>query len=350
MKARFVLLGIVVLCVIPAARLKAGQLLFESFEHYNLGILDATSSGDVNAGTNGGPNPWWSPGQSIPSFRVVNAESNMFSFVTPHSGTNMIRGRLLNGITDQPDFDVEFFNIAFRLNSNVYSGNILLDYWFYDPVGTNNAGVFQDYVSLAYFTDIPTNADYNGAPDGDAGIELQAVSLGAGDPTPGHANTNVYQSQVEGIGDGSYDGQGWFDTTTPRSIGWHHGRISVSPVQTNGIINVSFYIDDMSTATFTNFTRPGAGFNCIQLTANNGGATAYYDDLRFFYNTSISTNATLTIATSGTNTILTFPDLWQLQTSTNLGATNGWLTLPNATSPYTNSLGDAQRYFRLKSL
>ena len=345
MKARFDFLGIVVLCLLPGARLQAGQLLFESFESYNLGILDANDSGSANPGTNGGANPWWSP--NAPSLRVVGTEMAVSTVVTPHSGTNMVRGRLSSGFLDQPDLDVELFNIAFRLNnSNAYSGNILLDYWFYDPVGTNNASWFQDYVSLAYFSDVPANADY--ASDQGTGTEFQGLSLGAGDASVG-ADTNVYQAQVEGIPDGSYDHMGWFDTTTPRSLGWHHGRISVSPVQTNGIINVSFYIDDMSTATFAHFTEPGAGFNCIQLTAANGNVTAYYDDLRFFYNPNISTNATLNIATSGTNAIVTFPDLWQLQTSTNLGATNGWLTLPNATSPYTNSLGDAQRYFRLKS-
>ncbi|HWY78333.1 MAG TPA: hypothetical protein VN281_22140 [Verrucomicrobiae bacterium] len=347
MKARFVLLGIVVLCVIPAARLKAGQLLFESFENnYNRGVLDANwpqVNGGANPGTNGGPNPWWSP--NPPSLRVVGTEMAVTTVVTPHSGTNMVRG--IAPTNSVPDNDIDLYNIAYRLNNSiVFSGNILLDYWFYDPVGTNNAFWFQDYVSLAYFANVPTNADYPS--DQSTGLELQGLSLGAGDPQAG-ADTNVYQAQVAGNPAG-YDQNGWFNTTTPRSIGWHRGRISISPVQSNGIINVSFYIDDMNTATFTNVTEPGAGFNCIQLTADNGLASSYYDDLRFFYNPNVSTNATLNIATSGANAILTFPDLWQLQTSTNLGATNSWLTLPNATSPYTNSLGDAQRYFRLKSL
>jgi hypothetical protein len=74
--------------------------------------------------------------------------------------------------------------------------------------------------------------------------------------------------------------------------------------------------------------------------------TAYYDDLRFYYNPSVA--ATLNLAVSGTNAVVTFPDLWQLQTSTNLGTTN-WVTLTNVVSPYTNSVGGAQRYFRLKS-
>ncbi len=336
MKARFVVLGMVVLWLLPIAGLTAAPLLFESFETYGRTSLDANGGG-ANSGPSGGANPWWGP--NVPNLRVTGAELG----VTPHSGTNMVRG--LSGTElSQPELDQDFFNLAFRLNnSNVYSGNILLDYWFFDPIGPTNADRLQSYISLAYFSNVPTNADYNDPEN--PGFQQQGISLGAGDLSQG-ADTNFYQAQVEGVTDGSYDGAGWFDTVTPRSVGWHHGRIRVSPMANNGTVNVSFYIDDMSNPTLTNSTTSAPGFNCIQLIAENGVMTAYYDDLRFYYNPSVA--ATLNLAVSGTNAVVTFPDLWQLQTSTNLGTTN-WVTLTNVVSPYTNSVGGAQRYFRLKS-
>jgi hypothetical protein len=344
MKARFVVFALVVLSLLAVKRLAAAPLLFESFENYNRGALDANlapGSGGVNNGPNGGANPWWGP--EAPNLHVVGPEGG----VTPHSGTNMVRG--LAPVLPSGDFDEDFYNLAFRLNqSNIYSGNILLDWWFYDPIGATNADRFQDYVSLAYFDQILTNADYS-SPD-NPGNQLQALSLGAGDPAQG-ANTNFYQAEILGVVTNSYDGAGWFDTTTPRTNGWHHARITVSPMATNGMVNVAFYIDNMTNPTLTNSTVSAPGFNCIELTADNGDAadgtvSAYYDDFRFYSSPQIGN--TLSVALAATNAIVTFPDLWYLQTTTNLASTN-WLTLTNAVSPYTNSLTSAQQFYRLRA-
>src|SRR5271165_5601931 len=136
--------------------LAASTLLFDGFETYNRGVLDANYPSGTNAAPDGGSgNPWW--GYEPPDMLVVGMETNkvtgvVTNIVTPHGGTNMLRGKN-SGI---PDYDSEFFNLPYRLNrSNVYSGNVTLDWWFFDPVGaktnSNAAPQYRDYVSLAYW-------------------------------------------------------------------------------------------------------------------------------------------------------------------------------------------------------
>src|SRR4051794_31804241 len=135
MKARLTPVVLAALLLSSVAHLTAAPVLSESFEAYKktgLAALDANlpaGSGGVNSGPNGGPgNGWWGP--IAPNLRVVGAELG----VTPHSGTNMVRGV---AAFNAPEADSDYFNIAYRLNaSNVYSGNILLDWWFYDAVGS----------------------------------------------------------------------------------------------------------------------------------------------------------------------------------------------------------------------
>src|SRR5262249_2038556 len=129
-------------------QLQASQpLLFEGFESYVPGILDANTPADQggsNPAPNGGPgNPWWAPSVSLPSFWVANAETYTIpgaitNNATPHSGTNMVRGP--GGVVN---FSQEFYNIAYRLNgSNVFTTNAMFDWWFFDPIGTNAGGGF----------------------------------------------------------------------------------------------------------------------------------------------------------------------------------------------------------------
>src|SRR5690349_19418510 len=71
--------------VLPSEKIQAAGFV-DGFEVYAQGALDADLSGGPNEGTNGGANPWF--GGNPPNIRVVGAENG----VTPHGGTNMIRG------------------------------------------------------------------------------------------------------------------------------------------------------------------------------------------------------------------------------------------------------------------
>src|SRR5271165_2968178 len=72
----------------------------EGFESCYRDILDANSATSANRATNGGPgNPWW--GEYPPDLVVVGPETNIVpgiitNFVSPHGGTNMVRGGSLN--------------------------------------------------------------------------------------------------------------------------------------------------------------------------------------------------------------------------------------------------------------
>ena len=127
--------GGIILLALFTLLLSASQVrasgFFDSFEGYAQGSLDSTDSAGPNAGPNGGPNPWF--GSAPPNLRVVNAENG----VTPHSGTNMVRGCY----NCQYDSDVDWFNLSYRCaTGGVYSGNIALDWWFYDPLGAAGGG------------------------------------------------------------------------------------------------------------------------------------------------------------------------------------------------------------------
>jgi hypothetical protein len=346
------LLGGVFLALLFGRLTASAQLLTEGFESYQVGVLDANYQGGNNIGPNGGPgNPWWGP--FPPQLRVVTNETQIISgvitnVVVPHSGTNMVRGSAI-GI---PDFGQDFFNLAYRLNqSNIYYQNIKLDWWFFDPVGSKtpaNAN-YQDYVSLASFTAIPTNADY--APDQDPGFPLTRLSIGASDSQgAGFVSTN-YQVQILGTtATNAYDtGNGWFNLPVARSVGWHHARIVVGGLLSNGVAQTTFFLDNMATAVLTNDTGSTNGFNCIVLQAEyTGSYTGYYDDLSFDP-VPIGPPPTLVITNSGSNAILTWPDpTWTLQASTNLVSSN-FVDVPSATSPYTNSvIGTPLQYFRLR--
>jgi hypothetical protein len=328
----------------------ASALLFDGFESCHRGTLDANSPSDVNTAPDGGPgNPWW--GSEPPDLRVVAAESNIVSgvitnFVTPHTGTNMVRGKN----SGASDYDRNFFNLAYRLNhSKVFSGNVSLDWWFFDPVGAktnaNAAPQYQDYASLAYYASIPTYTDYftNDLGQADPGLVVTQLSLGAAtSQISGYKSTN-YQAQIfRTSSTNAYDlANGWFNLPVARTVGWHHAYISVGNPSTNGAAAVSFYIDDLVSPALTNSASLTNGLNCIVLQAENGNLTGYFDDLTF--------NApVLSIAVAGPNAIVSWPVTnWTLQFSTNLVSSN-FTDIPGATSPFTNSVTNQLRFFRLR--
>ena len=340
--------------------LQAGQpVLFDGFESYNVGTLDANlpaGQGGTNPGPNGGPgNAWWGPTLDIPALRVVNSETYTIpgavtNMVSPHGGTNMVRGPGDFGM----DFAEDFYNIAYRLNSGgAYSNNVVFDWWFFDPIGTNAGGGYsatdyQDFAALAFYDNMPTNADYALNADGfaDPGFPLGQLSIGAapaGSQGTGF-QTNEYQAQVLGATNGYDRAGGWFNlTNTVRAVGWHHARIVVYPILTNTI--ASFFIDDMTHAGLTNSVVATNGFNCLMLQAEYQGVlTGYFDDLTF----DIIPPPVLSVAKSGTNAVVSWPGLgWVLQTSTNL-STSSFVDVTNAASPYTNAVTAGPHFFRLR--
>jgi hypothetical protein len=334
----------------------ASPLLSEGFEAYNRGVLDANSHSDTNTAPNGGSgNPWWGPAPpGPPDLRVVAAETNIVTgiitnSVTPHGGTNMVRGKN-SGVSD---FDTDFFNIAYRLNhSKVFPGNVTLDWWFFDPVGAktnaNAAPQYQDYASLAYWTGVPLNSDYhtNNLGQADPGIATTQFSIGASPShVAGYKSTN-YQAQIfPTFSSNAYDPSGgWFNLPVARTVGWHHAVI-VIPTVTNGTAPVSFFIDGLINPALTNTALITNGLNCIVLQAENGNLTGYFDDVTCDF---VAPPAILSIALNKSNAIVTWSVTnWTLQSSPSLVSSN-FTDIAGATSPFTNSLANQARFFRLR--
>ena len=265
-----------------------GASFSDGFESYAQGYLDKNYPGGPNAAPNGSGNPWW--GANPANFSVVAAENG----VNPHSGVQMARNEV--GSLYQVGFfdnDSEYYNLADRLNGgSLYYGGVVLDWWFYDPCGTNtaaplDAAEYGDSAGLCNFgTGIPADADYSGS--GDApGNPIQSLMLGAS-YVWGAADITKYQAQVLGATDGlSSAYPTYFDTATTRSAGWHNARIVLGPAAaTSQVAVVKFYIDDMINPTLTHDNAGGVGINCIQLSSlqdygTNFPVGGYFDDLYF---------------------------------------------------------------------
>jgi hypothetical protein len=89
----------------------------------------------------------------------------------------------------------------------------------------------------------------------------------------------LYQARVVGASDG-FSG-GWFNTSTPRSLGWHHGMIIVGPMLADGTNDVMFFIDDLTNPTFDHNSALSFGYNVIELNADYAAVTGYFDDVNF---------------------------------------------------------------------
>lgn len=267
-----------------------GASFSEGFEGYAQGVLDKNYVAGPNAAPDGSGNPWW--GANPANFFVVGAENG----VTPHSGAQMARNELGSTYAVPFDFDSEYCNLAFRLNGgNLYYGNVVLDWWFYDPYGagtTNPLGQdYGDFAGLCNFgTGIPGNADYSTNSSGGAdapGSPVQCLVLGAA-YVWGAADTTKYQAQVFTATDGlDSTNAAYFDTAATRSVGWHNARIVAGPAApATDVAVVNFYIDDMVNPTLTHDNAGGVGLNCIQLSSLQDYGTAmsaggYFDDFYF---------------------------------------------------------------------
>lgn len=258
--------AIAALAVLVVALPAAGAVIFsDGFESYNAGALDKNLSGGPNASPNGSGNPWFGP--APPNARVVGVDSG----VSPHSGAQMVRGAPVTGA----DLDQNWVNIAYRFNGgSAFSGNLTFDWWYYDALGAGGSN-FKDCAAIGFYNTAPATTDYPGTGSLNSSTQIQRLELGG----TGQAgiNTSFYQARVVGASGGA--GGGWFDTSTPRSIGWHHGRIIVGPSLGDGTNGVSFFVDNMALATFTHNSVTSYGYNVLELNTKFGSQTGYFDDV-----------------------------------------------------------------------
>lgn len=265
----------VALAVIPVLLLagtSSAALLIDGFESYNIGALDKNLAGGPNAAPNGSGNPWFGP--NPPNAQVVGVDSG----VTPHSGSKMIRGAFVTG----SDLDQNWLNLAYRFNGgNAFTGDVTLEWWFYDPLGTAPNTTFRDYGALCFYNTAPSGTDYPGTGSLNSGAtQIQRLSLGS--PYSGTAGRDAtkYHARIVGATDG-YDNSSYFNTNTTRSVGWHHARIVVGPALGDGSNNVSFFIDDMVNPTLTHNSVTKWGYNVIEFNTKFGSTTGYFDDVIF---------------------------------------------------------------------
>jgi hypothetical protein len=330
-------------------------LFSDGFEAYALGALDknpmyyptdygAPGSDGPNYAPNGSGNPWFGP--TPPNAQVVTAEVG----VTPHSGDQMLGG------LGPGEESTNWCNLAYRVGGGQYfTSNCLLDWWFYDPLGNApNAADFEDYVALCSYNTAPTNTDYpeSSTPENNGNLnaglvissQYQRLSLGASVfmPAYGAYNSSHYQARIAGASLGY--GQGWIDTPSQRSVGWHHARIILGPLLPDGTVNVYFYIDDLVTPVYSGNSINSSGFNVIEVNSAQADAVGYFDDISFAVATA-TTPASLSVALAGKRVVLS----WQggsLQSAPRL--TGPWNLVPGATSPYPYDPASAPvQFFRL---
>jgi hypothetical protein len=222
----------------------------------------------------------------------------------------------------------------------------MLEWYFYDP-GTADAG---DQLSLANFSGrMPANSDSSGflIPT----TPVQHLFIG----TWPNMNTTKYQVGVYGASDGTSGrisknitgNTKYFDTSVPRSLGWHHARIVVGPADpATHVANAKFFVDDMSNAAFAHDLPPGnVGFNSVHLLActiftNATTETAgFFDDVRFQaandpYIIQQPANQTNAVGTTATFSVVAMGTSyqWKKNGGNINGATNATLVLNSVTA------------------
>jgi sugar lactone lactonase YvrE len=237
---------------------------FEGFESYHTGILDNNLGGPNTTPSN----PWWAL-TSTTQGSVTNSATG----VTPHSGAQMA-GR--TGTSYLQDY----VNLVSRLNAGrPYYGNFMCEWWFYDPYGTttlNSASNYMDYIALGGYAPVSATNDYYTTTFSQY---YQRMSLGAYNTTG--FNVSNYQARIIG-GPGTFgSGNSWYNTATPRTVGWHHARIIIGIPNASNFAPVWMYIDNLTNATVTSSTTgTNTGFNLIEMNHANS-SSGYYDDLTF---------------------------------------------------------------------
>lgn len=267
--ARNIALGALIV-IMSAATSAQAQVFSDGFESYTAGAnpLDKNYATGPNAAPNGSGNPWFGP--NPPNARVVTTENG----VVPHGGSQMIRG------SAPSDFDQNWYNLAYRLNGgNAFTGNLALDWWFYDPLGAGGSN-YREFAAVGFYNTAPSNTDYPGTGSLNTGVsQIQRLCLGTSSDTSSSFDANVYQARVVGATDGYSNG--WLNLPTARTVGWHHGRIEIGPALGDNTNLVSFFIDDMLNPALVHNSVTTFGYNVLELNTNYGTTAGYFDDILF---------------------------------------------------------------------
>ncbi len=235
----------------------------DSFESYNV---------DAQLDFQG----WWVPdypnGNAPADWWVLGATGG----ITPHTGTKMARVKYA-------ETDGNMINLAYHIGGGVnLTKSLMADWWFYDPAGSgSSASAYRDWFCLSNNNLVPGDAEApaNGSTYYGPGW-IQRCTVG-GYTITGY-NAARYQARIIGNGtaDGAFNAQGWFNMSTVRSVGWHHGRIVVGPPLANGTSLIDIYIDDMNNPGLEKNSKMAGGFNFIELYATSAGTQfGAFDDI-----------------------------------------------------------------------
>lgn len=258
-------------------------LISDNFESYNPGQLDKNGAGSPNSAPNGTGNPWWGPfGGRLIQSTIVGSETG----ITPHSGTQMLAGASANNTQSEL-----WQNITYRYNGgSLFSGDLALSFWFYDPIGTSGGIHFAGTGGIAYYNTNSPTTDYPSSQTLNSSTTIDRLSIGGAPYTSNSAgfpqtyNPTQYQARVVGSSLG-YTTNGWINLPITRSVGWHEAQILVGPANPDGTNSVSFYIDDLNTPLLTTTTVIAQGFSNIELasgpnqSSSSVNAGVYFDDV-----------------------------------------------------------------------
>lgn len=214
---------------------------------------------------------WWLPDYSnsngAPDLKVVASAGT----ITPHGGGKMAVAWAV------ADHDGNMINLAYHLGGGApLPGGFAIDWWFYDPLGATGGAGYWDYAAVDQITGVSNTAD----PTSNAGlVAVQRLSLGGTANQSAGFDATKYQARV--VGSGGYDGNGWFNLPTGRTVGWHHAKIAVGNKLANNTNDIEFYIDDMvNPASVKNSTTTGS-YNVLQMTAGYGTTNGAFDDFAY---------------------------------------------------------------------
>jgi len=310
------------------AKFTPGELV-ETFETRNIGgasfeSLDANDPAGPNQAPNGGNNPWW--GYMPPNGRIYP--------VLAHSGS-----RSLWGTAGRCR---DFCNIQARCGGgSPITGDVYLDWWFYDPLGSvgNTTNFCADYTALSYYPGVSPDLDYTGQTPGQMDAPIQQLAIGMSDDFTIGYDPTKYQVRIVGDPSGYHDG--WFNVNVTRSVGWHHARIVVGPQKSPSNTNdISFYLDNMATPVFApRDSTTSVGYNIIEIntimpkagTCGSAEGCQYSKYFHFSAVDDISFSSIPSTPTAGTPTDITSSSI-----------TWNWIGRP----PY----GDGYRFYNSSSL